>query len=93
MKKEGTRRLGKRHRMNWKNRLRLEEDADDDDEDDDENDDYEGVLNSGVADIWIGFTKVGKTIARTLRLNDSAIHGILDNNICYRYAERDAREK
>lgn len=60
-RKEETRRLGKRHRMNWKNRLRLaEEDADDDDDDDDENDDYgnyERVLNSGVAEFGLAFSQ------------------------------------
>lgn len=60
-RKEETRRLGKRRRMNWKNRLRrAKEDADDDDEDDDENDDYddyEGVLNGGVAESELVFSQ------------------------------------
>lgn len=51
-RREDARRLGKRRRMNWKNRLRrVEEDVDndeDDGEDDNEDDDYgdyEGILN------------------------------------------------
>lgn len=60
-RKEETRRLGKRRRMNWKNRLRrAKEDADDDDENDDENDDYgdyEGVLNGGIAESELVFSQ------------------------------------